>query len=616
MLKIYYFSLIMSCFVFLFELNAQQSITLSFSSDNVLDSVRIDNLNNASYKVLKDAFSIVLHLNAPNFIESVDFYNHFYVYPNPFSQQLKVNFSTSYESPINVTVFDLSGKLITQLNQNIGSGSHLFTFKPSKSGVYILKVADKNKTYSEQLICKDTSSNSPCLEYAGLMNSETKNTFPGHSKIKNSPNDLTVSKSHLLRFTGYSNAITNTIYDFVKIDKSYTFKFPAVTNGVYLNTNDSLLYGLDTIRCFASRTDYAFGYDLEGKELYSKDSLVLKPVTYDAIKQPIYTWQINKSNVCRINTSFYSTGTLYVNKTTRDTAIITLKDEANNLTKNIVLIVSPPDFSEGDRIALGTVEDSNLKEISGIVASVKNPGCFWVHNDSGDDARIFLINSTGKLVATVYLDRIDNRDWEDITIGPGPVDGETYIYVADIGDNNSVNILKYIYRFKEPTINTQFLAQYATLERNTIDVITFQYYDGNRDAEILMIDPLTKDLYVVTKRETSVYIYSLAYPQSTTATFLVKKASVTLPFRMTCGGDISANGKEILIKNLTNVFYWKLAEGETIIGALSRKATILPYIEEPQGEAIGWLRDGTGYVTLSEINNSIKPVLYLYKRRN
>jgi len=608
--------LLNSLLIFSLALNAQESIALSFKSDLTLDSVRIDNLNNDSYKVLKDVYSIVLKLDAPNFIESIHVFEHSKVYPNPFSQQVNFNINTTEINAIKLTVFDLTGKLITQLSQTIGSGSHLFTFKPSNSGVYILKVDDKNKTYREQLICKETSSNSPSLEYAGLMNSETKNTFPGHSKIKNSQNNLTVSKDNLLRFTGYSTTNIKTIYDFAKIDKSYNFKFPAVTNGVYLNINDSLLYGLDTIRCFASRTDYAFGYDLDGKELYSKDSLVLKPVTYGAINQPIYTWQINKSNVCRINTSFYSTGTLYVNKTTSDTAIITLKDEANNLTKNIVLIVSPPDFSEGDRIALGTVEDSNLKEISGIVASVKNPGCFWVHNDSGDDARIFLINSTGKLVATVYLDRIDNRDWEDITIGPGPIDGETYIYIADIGDNNSVNILKYIYRFKEPTINTQFLAQYATLERNTIDVITFQYYDGNRDAEILMIDPLTKDLYVVTKRETSVYIYSLAYPQSTTATFLVKKASVTLPFRMTCGGDISANGKEILIKNLSNVFYWKLAEGETIIGALSRKATILPYIEEPQGEAIGWLRDGTGYVTLSEINNSIKPVLYLYKRRN
>jgi hypothetical protein len=605
----------MSSFVFFNELNAQQSITLSFSSDKALDSVRIDNLNNASYKVLKDAFSIVLHLNAPNYIESVDFYNHFYVYPNPFSQQLKVNFRTFYESPINVTVFDLSGKLITQLNQNIGSGSHIISFKPNNSGVYILRVADKYKSYNAQVICSNTSTSSPCLEYVGVIKTETNNASNVQSKIKNIQNELLVSKDNLLRFTGYSNANTNTIYDVAKIDNSYNFKFPVVENGVYLNTNDSLLYGLDTIRCFASRTDYSFGYDLEGKKLYSKDSLVLKPVTNGAVKQPEYSWQIDKSNVCRINTSFYSTGTLYVNKTTRDTAIITLKDEANNLTKKIVLIVSPPDFTEGNRIALGTVEDTNLKEISGIVASVKNPGCYWVHNDSGDDARIFLINSTGKLVATVYLDRIDNRDWEDITIGPGPIDGETYLYIGDIGDNNSANILKYIYRFKEPIINTQFLAQYATLERNTIDVITYQYYDGNRDAEILMIDPLTKDLYVVTKRETSVYIYALAYPQSTTATFLVKKATVTLPFRMTNGGDISANGTEILIKNLTNVFYWKRADGETIVGALSRKATILPYIEEPQGEAIAWLRDGTGYVTVSEINNSIKPVLYLYKRR-
>lgn len=611
-----YFLLIMLFFVFSFEFNAQESITLSFNSDTAtLDSVRIDNLNNASYKVLTGDFGIVLQLNTPNFIEIIKVFDHPYVYPNPFSQQINLNFGDTNESNINLTVFDLSGKVITQLNKNIGSGRHLFTFKPSKSGVYILKVTDKSKSYSAQVICTDTSTDSPCIEYAGLINSETNNTFLIQSKIKNIQNDLTVSKDNLLRFTGYSNANTNIIYDFAKTNKSYMFKFPAVTIGVYLNTNDSLLNGLDTIRCFASRTDYSFAYDLDGKKLYSKDSLVLKPVTYGALKLPDYSWQIDKSNLCRINTSFYSTGTLYVNKTTRDTAIITLKDEANNLTKNIVLIVIPPDFSESKRIALGTVEDSNLKEMSGIVASIRNPGCFWVHNDSGD-ARIFLINSTGKLVATVYLDRIKCRDWEDIAIGPGPIDGETYIYIGDIGDNNSENILKYIYRFKEPIMNTQFLAQYTTLERNTIDVITYQYYDGNRDAEILMIDPLTRDLYVVTKRETSVYIYAFAYPQSTTETFLVKKAAVTLPFRMTNGGDISADGTEILIKNLTTVYYWKRAVGESVIGALSRKATILPYIEEPQGEAIGWLRDGTGYVTVSEIKNSVTPVLYLYKRRN
>jgi len=599
-----------------FELVAQDPVALSFSSETILDSVRIDNINNATSIVLKENLSILLQLDAPTPIENMEVVDEQLVYQNPFSEQLILNFHTTNQTTINLSVFDLSGMVVSQRSQNIDSGSHRFTFKPTKSGVFILKVTDESKTYNAKIICTTTSSDGPHLEYAGVSSPLSTKRSLLKSQKTTTPNDFAVAKDNMLRFTGYSNAKTNTFYDFVSTDKTYTFEFPTVSTGVYLNIDDSLLNGLDTIRCFASRTDYGFAYDLNGMNRFSKDSLTLKPVTYGGNKTPAYSWQINKSSVCSIKTSFYSTGILHLSKTTRDTAIITLNDEANNLSKNFVLIVCPPDFSEAKRIVMGTVEDANLSEMSGIVASVKNPGCFWVHNDSGDDARVFLINSTGKLIATVYLDRIKNRDWEDLTIGPGPVDGETYLYVGDFGDNNAVNILKYIYRFKEPILNTQVFPQYATLERNTIDVITYQYFDGNRDAETLMIDPLTKDLYVVTKRETSVYIYAFPYPQSITETFLIKKALITLPFRMTCGGDISADGKEILIKNLTNVYYWKREEGESVIGALSRKGTLLPYIEEPQGEAIGWLRDGTGYVTISEINNGVKPVMYLYKRRN
>jgi len=95
---------------------------------------------------------------------------------------------------------------------------------------------------------------------------------------------------------------------------------------------------------------------------------------------------------------------------------------------------------------------------------------------------------------------------------------------------------------------------------------------------------------------------------------ILQKSSVTLPFRMTNGGDISADGTEILIKNLTTVYYWKRNKNESIEKTLARTAIQLPYIQEPQGEAIGWRRDGKGYFTVSEEKDNIKPLLYYYKR--
>jgi hypothetical protein len=96
---------------------------------------------------------------------------------------------------------------------------------------------------------------------------------------------------------------------------------------------------------------------------------------------------------------------------------------------------------------------------------------------------------------------------------------------------------------------------------------------------------------------------------------IITKSSVFLPFRMANGGDISSDGKEILIKNLDTVYYLKLQEGETILDALAREGRKLPYTREPQGEAIAWMRDGTGYLTVSEARDNITPKIYLYKRQ-
>jgi hypothetical protein len=264
-------------------------------------------------------------------------------------------------------------------------------------------------------------------------------------------------------------------------------------------------------------------------------------------------------------------------------------------------------------VVVGSITNSELDEISGLAASVGNPGCFWVHNDSGDDARVFLIDTIGNTIVTVNLAGISNRDWEDITIGPGPLPGASYIYIAETGDNAARHNYKSVFRFKEPIISTQETNQSITIAN--VDVITFQYEDGRRDAETLMIDQIAKDLYIVSKREDSVRVYMLPYPQSLVDTIVVE-SQLQLPFSMATGGDISADGFEILIKNYQKVYYWKREPDETIISALSKVPAEMPYIIEQQGEAISWLRNGQGYVTVSEAGFGKSDVgIYFYKRK-
>ena len=271
------------------------------------------------------------------------------------------------------------------------------------------------------------------------------------------------------------------------------------------------------------------------------------------------------------------------------------------------LVDNSSPFQSGE--ALVELDNKKLSEISGIAASVNNPGLIWAHNDSGNDAEVFLIDTELNIKLTLNLKGVENRDWEDIAVGPGPEHGKNYIYVAEIGDNDAKYTYKHILRFEEPVVGSS-----KKVTMDSFDIVTFQLPNQRKDTECLLLDPTTKDLYVISKREEPVYVYQLKYPYSTTDTLTATEIS-SLPFTQIVGGDFSADGKEILLKNYQNIYYWSNASGKPVAEVLKEKPQLLPDDEEPQGESITWARDGAGFYTLSEMNPTEKTYLYFYKRK-
>ena len=265
----------------------------------------------------------------------------------------------------------------------------------------------------------------------------------------------------------------------------------------------------------------------------------------------------------------------------------------------------------------GVLDNAAIVEASGLVASRKNAGALWTHNDSGGDPKVYLISDRGKTRGTYVLAGVTSRDWEDIAIGPGPEEGETYVYVGDIGDNSAQYPIKKIYRFAEPRAGDSTTVD--TVRR--VDTIRVMYPDGPRDAETLLVDPLTKDLYIISKRERRVNIYRDAFPQSISQLDTLEKLG-QIPreqvgiLEQMVGGDVSPDGKEVLLKSYVQVFYWQRANGQTsLVDLLQTEPQILPYVPEPQGEAIGFAADGSGYYTLSEQQSGMEPHVYFYERR-
>jgi hypothetical protein len=267
-----------------------------------------------------------------------------------------------------------------------------------------------------------------------------------------------------------------------------------------------------------------------------------------------------------------------------------------------------PVFLPGVQVgALGSVA---IDEASGMGASSVNSDVLWVHNDSGDSARVFAINTAGTLLGIYNISGAGAVDWEDMSMGPGPTPGQQYLYLGDIGDNDATRGTSrppiQVYRVAEPSVSSS--QSPVNINLGGAESFTLVYPDGARDAETLMIDPVNGDLYVVSKREDNSRLYRAAASSLVNGSTITMEYKTQLPWGWTTGGDISADGDEILIRGYSNASLWPRTPGTNVWDAFSQSPVSVSLRAELQGEAIGFDGDGWGYFTVSE--GTGQPIYY------
>lgn len=262
----------------------------------------------------------------------------------------------------------------------------------------------------------------------------------------------------------------------------------------------------------------------------------------------------------------------------------------------------------------GAITAAGLTELSGLAASHVRPGLLFTHNDSGDVARFFAL-SGGALAGTFLLEGTTAIDWEDVATGPCTSgtggDRAACLFIGDIGDNGLArqpsdgSAATYaIHRLVEPEPvqgSTQRIA------RSGYDTFPFRYPDGPHNAETLLVHPVTGRIYVVTKegfgkRSTVFRLPEAAQPgvMSTLEKVALLAAPGPANFPAT-GGDISSCGDRLLLRTYDVLFEFRAAPGSTDPEAMfAATPTLAPVGSEDQGEAVAWLPDSTGYVTVSE----------------
>ncbi|MGI9604319.1 MAG: hypothetical protein ACR2QE_20740 [Acidimicrobiales bacterium] len=281
-----------------------------------------------------------------------------------------------------------------------------------------------------------------------------------------------------------------------------------------------------------------------------------------------------------------------------------------------------PEVAAGDAAAalcavsgtdeVGRVENDDLREASGLVASRAHSGVFWSHNDSGNDGGVFAVGEDGSDLGFFALGDSVAFDVEDIALAPR-TDGD-HLLLADFGDNFEQRDTIAIYRFAEPVPGTPVVIDdFETLE--------FRYPDRPHNAEALLFDETSGRIVIVTKEQVAeddppdgsgptapsfvfegvldgagdgpvelVPAGTIDTPHLETLTNgLVPHPLSVLGFGgVPTGGDVSADGALVALRTYETAWVWPRQPDQTVAEAFTNEPCEADTALEIQGEAIAF----------------------------
>jgi hypothetical protein len=268
---------------------------------------------------------------------------------------------------------------------------------------------------------------------------------------------------------------------------------------------------------------------------------------------------------------------------------------------------------------VGKIESNEITESSGLVASRCNKEVFWTHNDSGDGAFIYAVNTKGEKLGTWKVSGAKNKDWEDLATFKNEK-GECFLYVGDIGNNERTKSELTVYRVKEPKVSDVDKKSSRKNSKTTeaAEAIRFDYPDFRHDAETLLVHPQTGDIYVLSKSLSSAAgVYKLAKNYDLSKTNRLEKVTEFIvpafPNGLLTGGEISPDGKRVIVCDYFNAYEIDLPEKAKNFDEIwSEKSLIIELGERAQGEAVCYSVDGKSIFATSEKRNS--PVIEARKK--
>jgi hypothetical protein len=233
-------------------------------------------------------------------------------------------------------------------------------------------------------------------------------------------------------------------------------------------------------------------------------------------------------------------------------------------------------------IAGGSARLPEIPESSGLAIGRRNRDVIWSHNDSGNAAVLFALDSAGRLRGRVGLP-IRTRDWEDLSAAACPAGN--CLFIGDIGDNVMRRTQVDIYRVPEPAAGDTMTAQPVRFAA--------VYPDGPHNAEAMFV--VGDGLFIITKDRTGL-LYAGRILESSDRRIELQKIG-ELGIAVVTDAEASPDGQLVVVRNAREASFYRTAD--LIAGRTDASVRVaIEGLQQPQGEGVAF--DGTMLYLSSE----------------
>ena len=234
-----------------------------------------------------------------------------------------------------------------------------------------------------------------------------------------------------------------------------------------------------------------------------------------------------------------------------------------------------------------------INESSGV--EVNNAGSVWTHNDSGDKARIFNVDTLGNLIRTLYLSVDTAIDCEDIT---QDINGNYYL--GDFGNNLNNRTDLRIYKIPNPDSISSDTVVPQIIYFNYPDQFLFPPDTDKRNFDCEAVFHFNDSLYLFSKnRGTSTYsrMYRLPDEPGTYTALLVDSFNTG---NWITSADISPSGKTMVLLSDARIWIFTGYTHTDFFGGFSQQISM----DFTQKEAIVFVNDTLVYMTDEKFMNT------------